>query len=81
MTGVVQFGGGALAALIAVLITVVILAVIVMRIARADARVRIARLGVFVERQRVDELPELPELEPLDEQDTSEWPRRRDPLV
>jgi hypothetical protein len=78
MTAVVEFGGGALVAIIAILATVIILALIVTRIARGDIRVRIARIGVFVERQRLGDLP------PPDEPDpdvTQEWPRRRDPPV
>lgn len=75
---VIEFGSGALAALIAVLVTIVVLALIVTRIAKRDVRVRVARIGVFVERQRLAELPPLDEPavdEPPDEIDTHEWPR------
>ena len=77
MTAVLEVGSGALAGLIAILITVVILAVIVARILKRDVRVRIARLGVFVERQRLREVPPLePEEDVVTER--QEWPERKE---
>jgi hypothetical protein len=72
-----ELGSGALAGLIAILVTVVILALIVTRIVKHDPRVRIARVGVFVERQRLAELPHLDSEETV-VTERKEWPRRKE---
>jgi hypothetical protein len=50
----VELGSGALAGLIAVLVTVIVLAMIVARMMKRDQFIRIARVGVFVQRERLD---------------------------
>jgi hypothetical protein len=63
----VELGSGALAGLIALLVTVIILALIASRMMRRDQRIRIARVGVFVQRERIDEVPhDLHAIDPLD---------------
>lgn len=63
--------GYALAAIVAALVAVVILAAFALRMLR-DHGYRIARIGVFVERERVTD-----DEKPTDEQPTREWPRDR----
>jgi hypothetical protein len=63
-----QVGSGALAALIAILLTVIILAVIVGRMMKRDPLIRIARIGVFVQRERLVEPGETWSADPLDEE-------------
>jgi len=49
-----EVGGGGLAALCAILLTVVVLALIVARMMKRDPTIRIARLGVFIQRERLE---------------------------
>ena len=74
-----------LAGLIVIVVGVLLALLIAARIVRADRTIRIARLGVFVERQRVVDLPpadlEPDELDP-DDANTVElrrWPRDNAP--
>lgn len=61
-----QLGGGALAGLIVVTVAVVIVAWLILRIIGRDHLVRVARIGVFVERQRVGESEDRWKVDPLD---------------
>jgi hypothetical protein len=72
----VELTSGTLAGLISVLVTIVILALIVARMMKRDQRIRVARIGVFVQRERIDEMPyDLHSIDPLDaESDTRPAP-------
>jgi len=52
----VELNNGTLAGLISILVTVVILALIVARMMKRDQRIRVARIGVFVQRERIDDV-------------------------
>lgn len=60
-----ELGGGALAGLVVVTVAVVIVAWLILRIVGRDHLVRVARVGVFVERQRVGEREDTWTADPL----------------
>lgn len=78
MVGLLEVDGGTLAAFVVLVLAVVIVIVFGVRLLVRDPRVRVARFGVFIERERVDDLEGGgQELEPTVEQpaiDRVEWP-------
>lgn len=83
-----ELGGGALAGLIVVTVAIVIVAWLILRIVGKDHLIRIARIGVFVERQRVGDTelapppppkslpPATHHLDPEDRATKITWPER-----
>lgn len=79
MIGLIEVGNGALAALLGILVTVIVLALIVARLTLRAPLTRIARIGVFFERELLAEPePETHRIDPAEDETKIEWPRREE---